>query len=85
MGAHPGAQVHAFLWEVDVCPISSCPMRKTLLNCRLPCGKYFLMVTAVETIKFPRRSLKIPGSPVKQQVSPGKDGDQEALPEAASV
>lgn len=26
-----------------------------------------------------------PRKPVKQQVSPGKDGDQEALPEATSV
>lgn len=55
-----------------VCSRSYGPRRKTLLNCRLPCSKYFLMVVAVEIIKFPRKSLKIPGSPVKQQVSPGK-------------
>lgn len=69
-----------------------CLLLVTTQLCTPPCGKHFLIVVAVEMVKFPRKSLKIPGSPVKQQVFPGehsgcqtKDADQEALPEAASV
>lgn len=75
-----------------VCCRSYGSIRKTSLNCTLLCGKFFLMVMAVVIIKFPRKSLKIPGSPVKQPVSPGKvfqllgkSGAREALPEAISV